>query len=76
MARAEPEKYHFIEIMGCPGGCIGGGGQPYAGCNSIPLDTECLAARAEALYGSDRRNTIVTRTPRSRECTGSFWAGR
>jgi len=58
MVRAEPEKYHFIEIMGCPGGCIGGGGQPYAGCNSIPLDTECLAARAEALYGSDRRNTI------------------
>ena len=27
--RAGKSKYHFIEIMGCPGGCIAGGGQPY-----------------------------------------------
>ncbi|MBU0650355.1 [FeFe] hydrogenase, group A [bacterium] len=54
----EPERFHFIEIMGCPGGCIGGGGQPYATANSIPLDEECLAKRAQALYGIDRGNTI------------------
>lgn len=58
VVRKEPERYHFIEIMGCPGGCIGGGGQPYAGLNSIPLDEECLKCRAEALYGIDRNKTI------------------
>ncbi len=56
--KKEPGRYHFVEIMGCPGGCIGGGGQPYAAANSIPLDTECLKARAEALYSNDRKNTI------------------
>jgi iron-only hydrogenase group A len=58
VVRQDPDKYHFIEIMGCPGGCIGGGGQPYAGINSIPLDEECLNKRAEALYNIDRNKTI------------------
>jgi len=56
--RKDPQRYHFVEIMGCPGGCIGGGGQPYAGSNSLPLDEECLMKRAEALYGLDRNKTI------------------
>jgi NADP-reducing hydrogenase subunit HndD len=56
--RKDPDRYHFVEIMGCPGGCIGGGGQPYAGLNSIPLDEEALKKRAEALYGIDRHKTI------------------
>ena len=56
--RRDPQKYHFIEIMGCPGGCIGGGGQPYAQVNSIPLDDECLKKRAKALYDLDRGKTI------------------
>ncbi len=58
IARKDPNRYHFIEIMGCPGGCIGGGGQPYAGSNSIPLDEECLKCRADALYSLDRNKTI------------------
>src|SRR3989339_1638798 len=58
IVRKNPQRYHFIEIMGCPGGCIGGGGQPYAGSNSLPLDEECLMKRAEALYGLDRNKTI------------------
>lgn len=56
--RKDSDRYHFIEIMGCPGGCIGGGGQPYAGFNSVPLDEKCLKKRAEALYGLDRNRTI------------------
>jgi NADP-reducing hydrogenase subunit HndD len=56
--RKDPGKYHFIEIMGCPGGCIGGGGQPYAQINTIPLDDEALMKRAEALYDLDRSKTI------------------
>ena len=38
---------HFIEFMGCPGGCIGGGGQP------IPTSMEIRAARAKAIYDED-----------------------
>jgi NADP-reducing hydrogenase subunit HndD len=56
--KREPDRYHFVEVMGCPGGCIGGGGQPYATANSVPLDEECLKKRAEALYGIDRDKTI------------------
>jgi iron-only hydrogenase group A len=39
--------YHFIEIMACPGGCLGGGGQP------IPTNEEIRAKRASAIYGED-----------------------
>jgi NADH-quinone oxidoreductase subunit G/[NiFe] hydrogenase diaphorase moiety small subunit len=38
---------HFIEFMACPGGCIGGGGQP------IPTSPEIRAARAKAIYDED-----------------------
>lgn len=58
LIRKEPDRYHFVEIMACPGGCVGGGGQPYPTVNSIPLDQVCLQKRAEALYGIDRLNTI------------------
>lgn len=56
--RRDPDRYHFVEIMGCPGGCIGGGGQPYAGSNSIPLDEDCLKSRAGTLYEIDKHKTI------------------
>jgi len=38
---------HFIEFMACPGGCLGGGGQP------IPTTPEIRAARARAIYSED-----------------------
>lgn len=40
-------EYHFIEVMGCPGGCLGGGGQP------IPTSPEIRKKRAEAIYAED-----------------------
>ena len=46
-------KYHAIEIMACPGGCIGGGGQPYHHGSS-----EILTKRAAAIYTEDERKTI------------------
>ncbi len=58
MVRKDRNRFHFIEVMGCPGGCIGGGGQPYATVNSIPLDEETLKLRAQALYDLDRSKTI------------------
>ncbi|NUQ66265.1 MAG: iron hydrogenase small subunit [Pirellulales bacterium] len=39
---------HFIEFMACPGGCLGGGGQP------TPTNPEIRAARANAIYAEDR----------------------
>ena len=38
---------HFIEFMACPGGCLGGGGQP------IPTNADIRAARARAIYSED-----------------------
>lgn len=45
--------YHAIEIMACPGGCIGGGGQPYH-----HGDTEILKKRQAAIYSEDRSKVI------------------
>lgn len=45
-------NYHFIEIMACPGGCLGGGGQP------IPTNAEIRAKRAEAIYAEDAGKPI------------------
>ena len=65
MANAKPlldqirngtSPYHFIEIMGCPGGCINGGGQPFV--SSVIKNKEGLDAyrqkRAKALYDEDK----------------------
>ena len=46
-------EFHAIEIMACPGGCIGGGGQPLHHGNS-----EILKARAAALYKEDEEKPI------------------
>ena len=40
-------KYHFIEVMACPGGCLGGGGQP------IPTSPEIREKRMKAIYEED-----------------------
>jgi len=45
--QAGKSPYAFIEIMTCPGGCIGGGGQP------IPTNTEIRQKRLEAIYRED-----------------------
>jgi iron-only hydrogenase group A len=52
------EPFHVIEIMACPGGCIGGGGQPYPPENVKVLDPELLRQRAGALYSIDRGKTL------------------
>ncbi len=61
--RAGTSKYAFIEIMGCPGGCVVGGGQPYVKPCFLPnedidiLDTY-KEKRANALYSEDERQVI------------------
>lgn len=44
--------YTFIEVMTCPGGCLGGGGQP------IPTDEEIRLKRAESIYLEDKNKPI------------------
>lgn len=46
-------KYHFIEIMGCPGGCVNGGGQPYVNALTRNSGFDYKTARAKALYDED-----------------------
>ena len=53
-ARREGKEppYHFIEVMACPGGCIGGGGQPYG------VDNERRRQRIAGLYQDDRDQAV------------------
>lgn len=46
------EEFHFIEFMACPGGCLGGGGQPLA------ADKEVLKNRMEAIYEIDTNKKL------------------
>ncbi|MCP4310288.1 MAG: 2Fe-2S iron-sulfur cluster binding domain-containing protein [Bacteroidetes bacterium] len=51
--KAGKSKYHAIEVMACPGGCIGGGGQPlHHG------DASILKARTKAIYREDEEKVI------------------
>jgi NADH-quinone oxidoreductase subunit G/NADP-reducing hydrogenase subunit HndD len=52
--RAGRNDLHFIEVMTCPGGCIGGGGQP------IGTDAESVRSRMQALYTIDSQESVRT----------------
>lgn len=51
--QGNPNGYHFIEVMACPGGCIGGAGQPYHHGNS-----DIIRKRMEAIYREDEGKPI------------------
>ncbi len=46
--KANESDYHFVEVMACPGGCLGGGGQPK------PTNMEIRKKRARVIYDEDR----------------------
>ncbi len=46
--------YHFIEIMGCPGGCINGGGQP----RMAGKPEDYRVRRMKAIYDEDESKTL------------------
>ena len=61
--REGKSPYAFIEIMGCPGGCINGGGQPFVKPNLIPNQGADILdryrqLRANVLYSIDEKKTI------------------
>lgn len=51
--KAGNSKYHIIEIMACPGGCVAGGGQPYHLGNY-----DLVKARAKGLYNIDSSKSV------------------
>ena len=53
LKNGNPNGYGFIEIMGCPGGCVNGGGQPIQP-QYIRDTVDLKAVRAKALYDQDR----------------------
>ena len=61
--RAGKSKYDFIEVMGCPGGCINGGGQPYVFPVFLPNEDHDIWStykekRAQVLYDEDKGKPI------------------
>ena len=50
--KANGSPYHFIEVMTCPGGCIGGGGQPRFTDDAVRLK------RISAIYSEDESKTL------------------
>ena len=50
--RSGEKTYHFIEVMGCPGGCVTGGGQPIVSAQKR-MECDPKALRAAALYNED-----------------------
>ncbi|MFZ5802897.1 MAG: NADH-dependent [FeFe] hydrogenase, group A6 [Candidatus Omnitrophota bacterium] len=51
-AEKQPLPYHFVEVMACPGGCIGGGGQPYGVCDEVRLK------RMSGIYSDDEAKVL------------------
>ena len=61
--RAGKSPYTFIEIMGCPGGCINGGGQPYVKPCFLPNEDDNILdtykeKRAKVLYSEDEKQIL------------------
>ena len=50
--KAGRKKFHFVEVMTCPGGCIAGGGQPFS------TDPDAVRSRMQALYKIDREAPV------------------
>ena len=50
--KGEEPPYHFIEVMACRGGCVGGGGQPYGATDEIRKQ------RAAGIYRDDEKSAF------------------
>ena len=55
--RSGEKTYHFIEVMGCPGGCVNGGGQPIVSA-AKRMECDPRVVRASALYGEDEGKAL------------------
>lgn len=57
MKSGNPDGWTFVEIMGCPGGCVNGGGQPIQP-QSVRDTVDLKAIRAKALYDADSASVL------------------
>ncbi|MBQ8310268.1 MAG: iron hydrogenase small subunit, partial [Clostridia bacterium] len=57
MVKSGELDVQFIEIMGCPGGCVNGGGQPIQPA-SVRMNTDLRAVRAAVLYNDDANDAL------------------
>ncbi len=64
MVKSGEKDYHFIEVMGCSGGCVTGGGQPQVSSKN-KMDLDIRVERAKALYEED----TILETRKSHENT-------
>ena len=55
--REGKSKYHFIEIMACPGGCVMGGGQPIKS-SKIREEVDVRKLRADSIYSIDEKSVV------------------
>lgn len=55
--KAGKSKYHFIEIMACPGGCVNGGGQPIVDSATRNI-VDVAKTRASVLYKKDKKDAL------------------
>jgi len=64
----DPHAYDYVEVMSCPGGCIGGGGQP------LPTNAHIRQQRAQMLYQLDKthKNRLAHQNPIIKEMYGGF----
>lgn len=65
LTRQGKAPYHFVEIMGCPGGCIGGGGQP------IPTSLAIRQKRMDAIYSEDE-NMVLRKSHQNPEVVAIY----
>lgn len=54
--KGDLSRYHFVEVMTCPGGCIGGAGQPQMHC--IPATDEIRLSRIRSMYAEDEKMAL------------------
>ncbi|MDL2292305.1 [FeFe] hydrogenase, group A [Acholeplasma sp. OttesenSCG-928-E16] len=57
MLETSKKQYHFVEFMGCKGGCINGGGQPIVKATDLQ-NVDVIKERSSALYTSDQKATF------------------
>ena len=58
LIKSGEKEYHFIEVMGCSGGCVNGGGQPYVSSKVRNSGIDIRVERAKALYEEDKIKTV------------------
>ncbi len=58
LIKSGKKEYHFVEVMGCEGGCVNGGGQPYVKASVRNTGIDVRKLRAQVLYEEDKDKAV------------------